>query len=1423
MKDQSRSKTMMRFTLLTQLKRQLVTLLVVVLVLLAAYVSLGRQFMPAISGYTGYLEDRILHSTGIPVLIEDLKGSFRGFNPVIRLDSLRIAADGGAKPMTSSSLLLGRVTLEVDMLHSLWQRRWVLKEFLIEDLDLLLQQNHEGGWQISGLELPQDDLQLNLDALYDALLGISQLDLTAVTVSLQTRSGDSLAFNNGAVTIRNQGDIHFVHFDTSLEDVPDLLGISMELRGNELSGMEGSLYLNMPKGDYSPLLAAQNLGPVNVQTLVGQGQFWLDLSAGKITTASSIIALDELVLAAESANPLQLKDLTGRATASWDSVLDLWEVAVSDLKLKYGEDSLDGFDSLLSWSPGKQLTAQANKINISLLSDMATASGLLDEAVQQQLVGYAPGGSLKNLFLRLPLDTTDLQPAQVRTNLDGVELGSFRGLPRLEGISGYLELGFDPRLQRLSGLGEVESDSFSIHIPNTFSDAWDYDYVNGRLHIDADLSNGEQLRLLSSVIVAESDAVDARVKFKSGLVLGSDGSRESTLSLMVGAKRADASLKSLYLPDGSRFQTSLRNSMDYLEGAIIAGDLEDSAVLYRGSTVSGSDPASKTFQSFFQVDNGVLQFSKEWPIVEQLSGLVMTDDNTVDMVVHAGSSLGINLEQTTGQIRRDASGRSLLTFSGEINADTAIGLDYLQQTPVSVALREALSGWEVKGSFKADAEVTVPISRQDSEPNVRLEFELADNELKISPFDLAITDLTGPVIFDSRTGLEESNLSAHLLGDTVALSLASEFSDRTLEAVNVSGTGSTTPAELIAWPGQSELVRIVLAQMGGNLDYQAQLRIVPSATEGNSNTLRLQSDLREIDLRFPAPLGKSTGSVLPLDLTLEFDEDDLSVGGSLGPDLRMDVDLDNLQLQRGLLTIGLDGTEAQSLSSEVGSGLIIGAELERFELAEWTAFMDRLDSAVGKAGQAGVNGNVSEFSFASNIAFIDLDADKFSLYDQELSQVAMRLIPDFERSGWSAAISSEVVAGMVLIPFDSEDYLRLELDYLHLPGEGEETLLAVSQPLADTGVLSNGPEQQTGLVAEQMSKKGVEEDKEVQGIPHQDTVVVMQPPDDQPESPSEGQIPMQQEGSLERKDPLADIDPRNLPLMEFSTNDFSIGARNFGSGGFRLVPTKTGAEFYDLNFDFRGLRLGRDEMDERIEKVEPFFSWQIDDGKPLSKLTGVLVADDIGAVLEANGYAPSLESNSAFFVTELTWPGSPAFFAAEGLGGRIDLLVEEGRFLRNSEGGQGALRLVSFINLTAIFQRLRFSDDLLGRGLAFDEISGNLTLEEGLLHINDQLVISGPSSLYQISGDVDLASETIEGEMYVTLPLSINLPWIGLLTANFPLAIGAYLFDRIFGDQVDSLSSAVYTLNGPLDGLEPEFKQAFGSPQASAEQLPDDN
>ena len=364
---------------------------------------------------------------------------------------------------------------------------------------------------------------------------------------------------------------------------------------------------------------------------------------------------------------------------------------------------------------------------------------------------------------------------------------------------------------------------------------------------------------------------------------------------------------------------------------------------------------------------------------------------------------------------------------------------------------------------------------------------------------------------------------------------------------------------------------------------------------------------------------------------------------------------------------------------------------------------------------------------------------------------------------------SDSIQGDILIPPDNSEYLKIDLDYIHLRGEDEQN--------------SSGEYlEQDELYNSKISAPSVNEEEE---------------------------------------DPLLSIDPRLLPRLRFSTDEFSIGSRSYGSWSFSLNPNDLGASFDDLIFDFRGLRLGMEgpyvdgtEVDEYAARFAPSFTWNFNGIEHSSSLTGIIYADDMANVLTSNGYAASIESEDAIFFTDITWPGSPAYFAGSRLSGEIDLDIDNGRFQQGS-GGQGALRLISILNFDAIMRRARLSDDLVRTGFAYDEIEAELTLREGQVEIEDRLVISGPSSLYQITGELDLREETITGEMFVTLPFSDNIPWLGLLTANLPLAVGAYLFDQIFGNQVDSLTSAVYTLSGPWEDLEPEFKQAFGSPNSS--------
>ena len=83
----------MFFNVVFGIGRLLRRLLIVGIVALAAYVSAGRQFMPAVADYTQFVEEKVFELTGLPVNIASLTGSFSGFNPTIQVSGFKPARD----------------------------------------------------------------------------------------------------------------------------------------------------------------------------------------------------------------------------------------------------------------------------------------------------------------------------------------------------------------------------------------------------------------------------------------------------------------------------------------------------------------------------------------------------------------------------------------------------------------------------------------------------------------------------------------------------------------------------------------------------------------------------------------------------------------------------------------------------------------------------------------------------------------------------------------------------------------------------------------------------------------------------------------------------------------------------------------------------------------------------------------------------------------------------------------------------------------------------------------------------------------------------------------------------------------------------------------------------------------------------------
>ena len=199
--------------------------------------------------------------------------------------------------------------------------------------------------------------------------------------------------------------------------------------------------------------------------------------------------------------------------------------------------------------------------------------------------------------------------------------------------------------------------------------------------------------------------------------------------------------------------------------------------------------------------------------------------------------------------------------------------------------------------------------------------------------------------------------------------------------------------------------------------------------------------------------------------------------------------------------------------------------------------------------------------------------------------------------------------------------------------------------------------------------------------------------------------------------------------------------------------------------------------------------------------------NNIATSLELVGVAPILTTRSGSVDARWQWPGSPADFDLHAVSGDLHLEMRTGSFLTANAEATGAMRLLSLLNLSGLFRRANMNQ-LFNPGVTFDRAEGDFELGAGTMRI-PEFSIEGSGGYFNFTSDIDLVTEALDGELVVTLPLVENIPWFAALAGGLPVAAGTYLFSKVFEDQVNQLSSGVYSVGGSLSEPEVVFERVF--------------
>ncbi|MFF7707033.1 YhdP family protein [Pseudomonas sp. NPDC007930] len=293
------------------------------------------------------------------------------------------------------------------------------------------------------------------------------------------------------------------------------------------------------------------------------------------------------------------------------------------------------------------------------------------------------------------------------------------------------------------------------------------------------------------------------------------------------------------------------------------------------------------------------------------------------------------------------------------------------------------------------------------------------------------------------------------------------------------------------------------------------------------------------------------------------------------------------------------------------------------------------------------------------------------------------------------------------------------------------------------------------------------------------------------------------EGSepVDTPDPLASVDPRSLPAVNLAIDQLWQGDEPIGAWALKMRPSEKGVNFSDIALGLKGLQLSGAG------------SWEGAPGATSSWFKGQMAGKNLGDVLKAWKFAPSVTSERFAIGVDGRWPGSPAWVSPKRYSGSIDADLRHGQFVE-VEGGAQALRVFGLLNFNAIGRRLRLDfSDLWGKGLSYDEVKGQLAASNGVYVTRTPITLAGPSSNLEMDGTLDMAADRIDAKVLVTLPLSTNLPLAALIVGAPAVGGALFIFDKLLGDRVARFATVQYTVQGPLKDPKLAFDKAFRKPQ----------
>ncbi|OCX18597.1 YhdP family protein [Pseudomonas graminis] len=1248
-------------------------------VLVALYVSVGRQLVPMVAEYRADVEAKAQAALGMPVSIGRLEGSWSGFAPIFVARDVMIGEGGNA-------VRLDHVRAMPDLLASLRTREVRLERLELDGLQIGLKEDQNGHWALQGLPV-QPDQVTDPEQILNQMQMVSHLSLFDSQITLQPYDHSPLTLTYVSLTLKT-GSLH-QRLDARL-NLPDgqplSLNVRSTVRAHQWRDGEAQAYLSLPQSEWSQWLPKSLTRDWKIQKLKAGGELWLNWGKGNLQSAVARLNAPQFKGSYADRKPARIDNLALNAwfvrdEKGFSATLDSLAM---DLNSKRWESRVDLQQTAATADAEELWHVQADRLDLTPITPLLDSLAPLPDKVMVAVDRLKVTGGLRNVLVDYRPQAEPPKRVSFAANLDKVGFDAYHGAPAAGNVSGAIsgDLG--------QGELRLDTDDFMLHLDPIFRNEWKYRHANAKLTWSLD---DQGFTLIAPYIKVQGEEGNIASDFL--IRLHFDHSQEDYMDLRVGLVDGDGRYTSKYLP------AVLSPSLDqWLRTAILGGNVDQGFFQYQGSISKDAPDVARVISLFFKVRNASLAFQPGWPQLNNVDGDVFVENSGVRIRANKGQLLNTQVSNVAVDIPHVPAGQSShLLVDGDLKGSLQDGMKILQEAPIGTG--QTFAGWQAEGPLQGHINLDIPLVK-GQEPKVVVDFSTDNSRLKLADPVLELTQLRGDFRFDYTKGLSGKNVKAVAFDKPVNAEIFAEGKPGA-PVTRITASSQIASKRLTDWLGVTQPLPI-----SGDLPYQLQLTL-----SGNASQLQINSNLKGLAVDLPAPFGKTADDARDTDLRMNLQ----------GPERRIDVGYGNIANLafasppgkfgdgRGELFLGEGGAIVPD-----AKGLRVRGSLSELDIAPWQAMAERYA------------GNDPGGSAKQLLNSVDLQIGKLTAMGTTLEQVGVQL--QRSSAAWALSLDSSKVKGTATLPDSKAAPIDISLLYVRLPA-----------PDPNAAVVENAP------------------------------------------------------------DPLADVDPRNIPALNIKITQLFQGDQLMGAWSLKIRPTPNGIQMSDMNLGLKGIALLGNG------------GWEGTPGTTSSWFKGQVSGKNLADVLKAWGFAPTVTSQEFELNADGRWPGSPAWVGLKRYSGSLDATLKNGQFVE-VEGGAQALRVFGLLNFNSIGRRLRLDfSDLLGKGLSYDKVKGLLVASDGVYVTRDPITMTGPSTNLELDGTLDMVRDRVNAKLLVTLPVTNNLPIAALIVGAPAIGGALFLVDKLLGDRVSRFASVQYKVEGPWKEPKITFDKPFEKPQ----------